>query len=109
MAVLDEIYNFRMSCEEYLVDTLWRMEFFQRKILTNIRTWYNYPDALVRRVICQGPSERIRHSEAAAQKSRGKRGSQSHRNGDTRSVQIVRVQAVPQEEKETVWRPGFHS
>ena len=46
--LIDEIDNFRMSREEHPVDGLLRMKSFQRKILSSIRTWSDWPDALVR-------------------------------------------------------------
>ena len=48
MSVLDEIVNFRMSCEEHPVDALLRMERLQRNILSSNRTSSDYLDALVR-------------------------------------------------------------
>ena len=49
--------------------------------------------------MCQRTSERVRLSEAGFNESRGRRDSRSHCNGDTRSVQITRVRAVPQQKK----------
>ena len=47
MTVLDEIDNFRISCEDHLVDALLRMESLHRKILSSKRTWSDYPDTFV--------------------------------------------------------------
>ena len=49
--VVDEIYNFRVTCEEHPEDALSRMEILQRKIMSD------YPDALVHAKFVKRPFE----------------------------------------------------
>ena len=109
MVVLDEIDNFRMSCEKHPVDALLRMENLQRKIISSNRTCSNYPDALVSTKFV---NVLLREYDFQKQLLKSREGEM------TRKVIVVTVaqdrydspefEPSREKKKETDWRLRFH-